>query len=396
MYAPICTLLQNTQRTVIEDESVTFDVSVSAHPHVSSVQWLHQGNPINKTNPRYSGGTAAMPNLTIGPCFRHDAGVYNFTASNNVSGLIKSNCTSNITVYYGPELDCFSPPTVTINETELYTFEVNVTTYPKQSRVDWFKRSNSINRNDTRFHQGNVNVPSLTLINANRKDTGSYSISVTNKDTGRSVPGCRTNLTVQYRPSCTLLLPTTYEITEGSSITINVTVMSLPPLRFMDWLLNGTAISRNNSHYSGGNHTVPSLTIDGIQRHDTGFYSMHANNTVGEGVDDCVVFLRVLYRPECIILSNTTLEVVEHSSITISAAIDAVMPPNVVDWKLNGTPVNRTGDRYTGGNSYQNTSLNISAITRRDAGIYTLTASNDVGIVVNETSCNVNVVVQCK
>ncbi|XP_067649332.1 hemicentin-1-like [Haliotis asinina] len=394
MYAPICSLLQNPQMTVIENKRVTFNVSVSAHPEVSSVQWLYQGYPINKTNPRYSGGTSAIPPLTIGPCFRNDAGVYNFTASNNVSGLIQSNCTSNLTVYYGPDLDCFSPTTVTINETDLYTFKVNVKSYPKQSNVDWFKGSNFIDRNDTRFLQGNVNVPSLTLINVNRKDTGNYSISVTNEVTGRSVPGCHTQLTVQYRPRCTLLLPNTYEITEDSSITINVTMKSLPPLTFVDWNLNGTTISRNSSHYSGGNRTVPSLTIDSIQRRDTGFYSMHANNTVGEVVTNCTVFLQVLYRPECIILSNTTLEVIEHSSVIIHAAIDAAMSPNVVDWKLNGIPVNRTGDRYAGGNSYQSPSLKIAGITRHDAGIYTLTASNDVGSVVNETNCNVNVVVQ--
>ncbi|XP_071078765.1 hemicentin-1-like [Haliotis cracherodii] len=394
-YAPICIWLQPQQMSVIENERVTFDVSVPVpNPPVSSVQWLYEGSPINSSNPRYSGGTVATPPLTIGPAVRSDAGVYNFTASNIIGGLTQSNCTTNLTVYYGPDLDCVGPQTVTINETDSYTFAIDVTSYPILSRVDWFKGGNLVDRSDTRFVHGNVASPSLTLNNANRNDTGSYSVNVTNDVTRRFVYDCYTNLTVQYRPSCQLLLPPQYDITEGSRITINVTVTSLPSPTFVGWNLNGTAIARNNSHYSGGNVTVPSLTISDIRRNDTGFYSIQVNNVVGGVVDNCRVFVRVLYRPECIILSNTSLWVNEHSSITIHAAIDAVTPPTVVDWKLNNNPVSRTGGRYTGGNTYQNPSLNISGITRGEAGTYTLTASNAVGNVVNESNCNVNVVVQ--
>ncbi|XP_048242686.1 hemicentin-1-like isoform X1 [Haliotis rufescens] len=393
MYAPVCSSLHNPHMSVIEGERVTFNLSVPAYPKVSSVQWLYQDNPINLTNPRYSGGTVAIPSLTIAFAARDDAGLYNFTANNTVGGLEKSNCTTNLTVNYGPDLDCFNP-TATINEMDRYVFAINVTSYPKQSRVDWFKGNNLIDRNDTRFAKGNVNIPSLTLMNASRKDTGNYSVNVTNDVTKQFVHDCHTNLIVQYRPSCKLLHPTPYEINEGSSITINVTVMSLPPPTFVDWNLNGTAISRNNSHYSGGNVTVPSLTISDIRRNGTGFYSIQVTNIVGGVTDICRVFVRVLYRPECIILSNTTLWVTEYSSITINAAIDAVKSPTTVDWKLNNILVNRTGDRYTGGNKHENPSLNISGITRCDAGIYTLTALNGVGSVLNESNCNVNVSVQ--
>ncbi|XP_046380639.2 titin-like [Haliotis rufescens] len=394
-YAPICIWLQPLQMSVIEFERVTFDVSIPVpNPPVSSVQWLYQGSPINMTNPSYSGGTVATPPLTIGRAVRSDAGVYNFTASNIIGGLTQSNCTTNLTVYYGPDLDCVGPQTVTINETDSYTFAIDVTSYPILSRVDWFKGGNVIDRSDTRFVHGNVASPSLTLNNANRNDTGNYNVTVTSDVTRRFVSGCNTNLTVQYRPRCKLQLPTQYDITEGSSITINITVMSLPSPTFVGWNLNGTAIARNNSHYSGGNVTVPSLTISDIRRNDTGFYSIQINNVVGGVVDNCRVFVRVLYRPECIILSNTSLLVTEHSSLTINAAIDAVTPPTVVDWKLNNISVSRTGGRYTGGNSYQNPSLNILGITRREAGTYTLTASNSVGNVVNESNCSVNVAVQ--
>lgn len=82
---------------------------------------------------------------------------------------------------------------------DLYVFAINVTSYPKQSRVDWFKGNNLIDRNDTRFAQGDVNIPSLTLIKANRKDTGNYSVNVTNNVTKQFVHDCHTNLIVQCK-----------------------------------------------------------------------------------------------------------------------------------------------------------------------------------------------------
>ncbi|XP_036795974.1 B-cell receptor CD22 [Oncorhynchus mykiss] len=222
---------------------------------------------------------------------------------------------------------------------------------PVQSYTWWYKK----NGGDYQSMTG----PQHVFNQIQSSDTGEYyCVSQNEMGTNRS----RTiNMDVKYKPKNTSVsVSTSGEIVEGSSVTLTCSSDANPPVDKYTWYKkNVTSPKASGQSYS----------ITNIISEDRGEYYCEAENKYGR-LNSSSVSVDVQYGPKNTSVSvNTSGEIVEGSSVTLTCSSDANPPVDKYTWYFqNETFLNGCGQMY-----------NISNFKSKDSGHYHCEAWNRRG-----------------
>ncbi|XP_052103246.1 hemicentin-1-like [Mytilus californianus] len=372
--------------------SITLQCTVTANPSYTNVTWnkIVSGQQTNiGSNNRYSGGSTNTPSLTISNAVDTDEGYYICTAANAVGTSQSAQTYVDVT---GSIL------TVTVSQS---SYSVNhgqsvqlVCTYsgtPAVQNVYWQKITNGVqtNINSTtnanKYSGSTIGRPSLTILNTESNDIGSYICYATNcVGTGQSQ---QTQLSVVANvPSVTV--GQGYTVVIGNSITMTCTILATPSASSVQWnrITNNAPVAinvtSNPTKYSGSTVTSPSLTIFNCVEGDEGYYTCQATNSVGTGTST-QTFLNVQGTIPVVNITKSQYSVTVGSSVTMVCTVSANPVHTLVYWQkdVNGvaTNINLSQTSKYSGSTMTSPSLTLLNAVIADQGYYTCSAQNSVG-----------------
>ncbi|KAM9454164.1 B-cell receptor CD22-like [Clarias gariepinus] len=215
---------------------------------------------------------------------------------------------------------------------------------PPVENYTWFKDMTSIGNEKT-----------FTISNISSRDSGEYKCKCSN-EVGHQESSSVT-LNVLYRPkNVSVSISPSGEILEDSSVTLTCSSDANPPVENYTWF-KGTSSLRTEINY----------TFDKIRSEDSGNYTCQAVNKHGNQ-SSTAVSVTVLYPPKNVSVSlNSSGEIVEDSSVTLTCSSDANPPVENYTWFKGMTLIGK-GKTYT-----------ISNISSEDSGEYKCKCSNEVG-----------------
>ncbi|XP_052102925.1 hemicentin-1-like [Mytilus californianus] len=173
------------KKKVINEYSHTIECNISGKPSPFTIQWTKKKHgeeiAIMPLLEKYSGGTVEYPSLTI-KCFMiDDEGIYVCRATNE-AGVGVSN-ESQLTYLEKPMVKV-SPEKQSVVRGKAQALMCSVSGIP-QPIVLWMRVNNGeeaiINLSPEKYTGGNVDCPSLTIIDFNKKDEGIYVCKATNE-----------------------------------------------------------------------------------------------------------------------------------------------------------------------------------------------------------------------
>ncbi|XP_076071096.1 uncharacterized protein LOC143042581 isoform X2 [Mytilus galloprovincialis] len=344
-------MFYNTEET----KSVTLKVDIEGTP--TEIRWYKDNQLITISN-RYSGGNVTVPALTIRNIKLSDGGIFVCEVINEKytarSSEMKLTPTPVLIIKAGKTL--YNP-----KETESITLNVNVVGTPSQIR--WYK-NNLLITISNRYSGGSVSVPALTITNVHLSDVGEYVCEITNgKDTARTSM-------IQLSPISILSVVagvTVYAPMESESVTLNVNVVGTPSQ--IKWYKNDQLISISN-RYSGGNVSVPALTISNVKVTDGGDYVCEITNGK-DTVRTSIIQLSPLSALS-VLAGKTFYNPHETESVTLNVKVDG--KPSRIRWYKNNQLIT-ISNRYSGGN-VSVPALTITNIELNDGGEFVCEITN--------------------
>ena len=260
-----------------------------------SYQWQFQGTNLVWTN-LVNGGTnligsgahisgATNSTLTITFPETNDSGNYQVIITNYAGSVTSSVAT--LTVTNIPTVFTQQPVSQTVGAGSTNQFSFNAT-FQQPATAQWLKDgTNLINGGHI---SGASNSFTLTIINAQTNDDGTYWVVVTTP--WGSLASSNAVLTVVSFPTITVP-PTNQTVGLGSTVTNVVTAVGQSPLSYR-WQLNGTGLA--NGGRIGGVTNSP-LIISNAQTSDDGGYTVIVTNVVGSVTSSPPAVLTVLTVP---------------------------------------------------------------------------------------------------
>ncbi|VDI02517.1 hemicentin, partial [Mytilus galloprovincialis] len=372
--------------------SVTLQCSVTANPSHSNVTWnkIVNGQQTNiGSNSRYSGGSINTPSLTISNVVDTDEGYYICTAVNAVGTSQSAQTYVDVT---GSILTVtVSQSSYSVNYGQSVQLVCTVTGTPSVQNVYWQQNTNGVQTNissttnTTKYSGSTIGTPSLTILNSESNDIGSYICYATNcVGTGHSQ---QTHLSVVANvPSVTV--GQGYTVVIGNSITMTCSILATPSVSSVQWnrminnALDAINVTSNLTKYSGATVSTPSLTIYNCDEGDEGYYNCQATNSVGTGTST-QTFLNVLGTIPVVTSAQSHYIVSFGSSVTMNCTVSANPVHTSVYWQkdVNGvaTNINLFQTSKYSGSSITSPSLTIISAVFADEGYYTCNAQNSVG-----------------
>ncbi|XP_026787897.3 B-cell receptor CD22 isoform X1 [Pangasianodon hypophthalmus] len=194
----------------------------------------------------------------------------------------------------------------------------------------------------------------LELTNIKVEDEGSYQCSISGHE---GLLSSAVKFTVNYPPkNVSVSISSSGEIVEGSSVTLTCSSDANPPVEIYTWFKGKTSVEKGKTY-----------NISNISAEHSGEYKCKCSNEVGHQ-DSIGVTLNVLYPPKNVSVSiNSSGEIVEGSSVTLTCSSDANPPVEKYTWFKGTTSVGK-GKTYI-----------ISNISTEDSGEYKCKSSNEVG-----------------
>ncbi|XP_069133471.1 serine-rich adhesin for platelets-like isoform X3 [Argopecten irradians] len=385
---PTVTISQNAYNTN-SGNTITLECTVSANPAHTSVFWQRNvgsgTESITIDSVNYSGSTVNSPSLTVINADTSDTGTYTCFATNSVGTGQSTSTTLTVTG---------NVPTVTIAQSAYITntgstisLECTVSANPAHSTVFWQRNigtgTESINIDDVKYSGSTVNSPSLTVINADTSDTGTYTCFATNSvGTGQS---SATTLTVTGNIPTVTVSQNTYGTNTGNTITLGCTVSASPAHTIVFWQRNvgsGTeSITIDGDKYSGATVNAPSLTVINADTSDTGTYTCFATNSVGTGQSSATT-LTVTGNIPTVAISENAYATDTGNTISLECTVSANPAHTTVFWQRNvgsGTESITIDDVNYSGSTVNSPSLTVLNADTSDTGNYTCFATNSVG-----------------
>ncbi|XP_069133480.1 hemicentin-1-like isoform X12 [Argopecten irradians] len=385
---PVVTIAQNAYSTNT-GTSITLQCTVSANPTHTSVSWTRnvgsgtQSITIDGVN--YSGSTVNSPSLTVINADTSDTGTYTCFATNSV-GTGQSSATT-LTVTGNIPVVTIAQNAYSTNTGTSITLQCTVSANPTHTSVSWTRNvgsgTQSITVDGVNYSGSTVNSPSLTVINADTSDTGTYTCFATNSvGTGQS---SATTLTVSGNIPVVTIDQSSYTVSTGQSVTLGCSVSAVPTHTSVTWtrVTNGvsTPITIDGVKYAGSTVNAPSLIIFNAAASDQTFYSCSATNAIGTGTST-QTSLTVVGSLPVVTVAQNSYTITTGGTITLVCTVSATPSASSVSWRrlVGGasTPISVTGNKYSGV-TLSNPSLTISGAQSSDEGFYICQATNIVG-----------------
>ncbi|XP_065932028.1 platelet binding protein GspB isoform X4 [Magallana gigas] len=382
--------VSQTSYSIFVGSSVTLNCFVSGNPAVSFVFWTvtRNGFTQNAQDSRYSNGDINNPSLTINNARQSDTGVFICKAQNSAGttdsspiSLTVSGTTPNVQI---------AQSSYSVNLGGAVELVCIVSADPPVSSITWTRTINGVTTtlnigSLARFTGGTVSNPSLTILNAQASDEGTYVCSAqSSAGTGQS--GSTTLSIVGSIPSVTIP-QSVYSVNYGSSVTIPCTVSADPGATSISWQRTSGSVTENLDipnipRYGGGTVASPSLTITNAQLGDEGDYRCSATNSIGSGQSG-LASLDVVGNVPTVSVSQSSYSVQTSDSVTMTCVISANPSATSVTWYRVASAgleaiVVGSSSKYSGG-SVTTPSLTISNTVDSDGGTYRCTATNAVG-----------------
>ena len=332
--------------TNLAGSTATFSVTASGTAPLS-YQWQKDG--ANLSNGGGIGG-AASPVLTLTSAQFSDAGGYAVLVSNSAGSI--TSAVATLTVVMPPSIT-IPPQNQTLLRGQDATFTVAALGTPPLS-YQWRFNGTDISA---------ATAASLTLLNAQLADAGSYTVVVTNN--AGSITSAVATLTVLAPPSITAQ-PQALTNIAGTTATFSVMAEGTSPLSYQ-WQKNGTNLS-DLGNVSGAGSSVLALTS--VQTADEGSYAVVVTNSAGS-ITSAAVLLTVLVPPSIITQpQNQTLLRGQDAAFTVAAL---GTPPLSYQWRFNGTDISAaTAASFT-----------LLDAQLADAGGYSVVVANSAGSITS-------------
>ncbi|XP_061169583.1 hemicentin-1-like [Saccostrea echinata] len=373
--------------------SVTLQCNVSSNPFQREVEWQRISNGVSTTinvasEPRYSGSSPNTPSLTITGAISGDAGVYVCSATNDagkgVSGQTVLNVIGNV-------------PSITVTQTSYNVFvgsnvtlACSVSGNPPVTNVFWTVTRNGITQNvltsgGSRFSNGNINIPSLTLTNAQQGDSGVFICKAQNS-AGTS-DGSGITLTVSGTVPSVSVAQSIYSVITNGDVTMTCSV-SANPAATITWIFTAnsggtTTISSSSSKYTYSSSTTSSsLTVRTANSNDQGSYVCSASNAVGTRQATATLTVTGSYPS---VNMQSTYSVITGSSINMICSVSANPAVTSITWQFQSASSNSfvsisSSSKYgISGTSGTSSTLTVRNSASSDQGVYRCQATNQVG-----------------
>ncbi|XP_050417062.2 hemicentin-1 [Patella vulgata] len=223
------------------------------------------------------------------------------------------------------------------------TLECTVNSNPPATSVDWLKNGTAITRS-SRYSNGDVSTPSLTINSVVESDTGTYVCTASNN--AGTLSSDPTRVEIKSLPTVTIPGPSTYTQDLGEDVTLPCTVQANPPATRVIWSKGPISlVALNATKYGGSNTTDPSLTIFNLELSDAASYQCTAQNNYGTGFSDRTITLIINYAPSFITVTPQRQTITERSRLTLTCSSDGQPAPSY-SWTSNGREVG-TASTYT-------------------------------------------------
>ncbi|XP_062256249.1 B-cell receptor CD22-like isoform X3 [Platichthys flesus] len=350
------TVQANPGLDVKENVLLTLSCSAESNPPVSSVTWRKTTDGreeiIQQTQTQTFRVNSASPS---------DSGLYSCEATNDI-GSGKSQ-PAEVKVRYKPRKTSISVSGSSDNQVKVggsVTLTCDTDANPAPTTYSWYRNKNQ--QTDSLWKNTNRRELSLTI---QRADEACYSCSSSNLIGGgdKSQPVC---IQVLYPPT-EPKLSMSYEVTEGSTITISCTVESFP---------QSTLTLMRIDKYNLYSRPINSLSHEfTVTSSDAGWYVCRAQNTEGTK-DSKQKKLVVKYSPKHVtVQANPGLEVNENVLLTLSCSAESNPPVSSVTWRKT---TDGREEIIQGTRTWRKT-FRVNSASPSDSGLYSCEATNDIG-----------------
>ncbi|XP_053531932.1 B-cell receptor CD22 [Ictalurus punctatus] len=297
---------------VVAGSSVTLTCSSDANPPVENYTWFKGTTSVGKGN-----------TYTISKISSEDSGEYKCKCSNEVGHQDSISVTLNV-LYPPKNVSVSISSSGEVVEGSSVTLTCSSDANPLVENYTWFKGTTSVGKEKT-----------YTISKIRSEDSGEYKCNCSN-DVGHQ-DSISVTLNVLYSPkNVSVSLSSSGEIVEGNSVTLTCSSDANPPVKNYTWFKGTTSVGKGNTY-----------NISKISSEDSGQYKCNCSNEVGHQ-DSISVTLNVLYPPKNVsVFLNSSGEIVEGSSVTLTCSSDANPPVENYTWfKENESSPVGSGQSY--------------------------------------------------
>ncbi|CAK1544365.1 unnamed protein product [Leptosia nina] len=273
-------------------------------------------------------------------------------------------------------------------------YTVEAVGQPKPT-VRWLHNGEEVNA-DKRIHLTNEgDIYKLEIDSVDLKDIGKWQCEISNK-LGKQVLDAELAVSpvAEYRKPIFKQPLEAQRVMQREPVTLKA-VCTADPLPHVAWLLNGNeivpdatvTISADSKELEHGlKECTFTLQIPTGRHQDTGVYTIQAKNQYGVG--ECSARLDILLRPEIEGLKDVTS--VPYEETTFIAKIKA-NPIAEVKWSKDGYVIQPTANIEISEDLANETyKCTIKKIGVADAGVYTVTAKNEIGETAQQAKLTVH------
>ncbi|XP_041032666.1 carcinoembryonic antigen-related cell adhesion molecule 5-like isoform X2 [Carcharodon carcharias] len=229
--------------TYLSGRAVTFSCSVDSNPP-AELEWY-----LNDTSLQQKGQQLNISSITL-----NGTGNYTCQAFNNLTKRYGASTKQIVVIEPVSNVIVSSNNSKPVENVDTVSLTCNATG-SIQSRI-WYKDKQVIKHNDRIITS--LNNDTLTLINVNRHDSGTYKCNAGNDFSTESGD---IKLQVNYGPENVSITPSGPIVEQGNSLTLTCTAVSVPPATY-EWY-NGSKLLKAGETYStepinsnpGGNYT---------------------------------------------------------------------------------------------------------------------------------------------